>query len=196
MHRQVVTAGVVLCVQENAHIMADLINDGAEAAMGGEDDDDDEFDEDEVYYEEDEDDNEVDEEGVVTEAVAGEHAAAKKKGSRDIVWTSKEDECMIKSCKAITTGVITGTNQSSTAYWERIKTEFDERRFTKDYYKVNMVRGQGAIEHRWSIVQRLVNKFHGCHENILDRKESGKGPSDQVTAGLRFPCCVVCLVQL
>ena len=56
---------------------------------------------------------------------------------------------------------------------------------------MSMVRGQGAIEHRWRIVQCLVNKFHDCHENIVDRKESGKGSADQVTAGLRSPCCFV-----
>lgn len=163
--------------------MDDIINDNARA-----EDDDDGFDEDEEYYE---DDDEVEEEGVVTNAVVGEQAAKKKKGSRGTIWTTKEDECMVESWKAITTGEITGTNQSSTAYWSRIKDEFDERRFTKDFYKVSMVRGQGAIEHRWRIVQRLVNKFHGCHENIVDRKESGKGPADQVTAGLRSPCCFV-----
>jgi hypothetical protein len=167
--------------------MDDIINDNARA-----EDDDDGFDEDEEYYEDDaENDDEVEEEGVVTNAVVGEQAAKKKKGSRGTIWTTKEDECMVESWKAITTGEITGTNQSSTAYWSRIKDEFDERRFTKDFYKVSMVRGQGAIEHRWRIVQRLVNKFHGCHENIVDRKESGKGPADQVTAGLRSPCCFV-----
>ena len=162
--------------------MDDLINDNVQA----EGDDDDGFDEDEVYYEEEEEgENEVDEEEVVTDAVVGEQAAKKKKGSRGTIWTTKEDECMVESWKAITTG----TNQSSTAYWSRIKDEFDERRFTKDFYKVSMVRGQDAIEHRWRIVQCLVNKFHGCHENIVDRKESGKGPADQVTAGLRSPSC-------
>lgn len=164
--------------------MDDIINGNARAE---DDDEDDGFDEEEEYYE---DDDEVEEEGVVTDAVVGEQAA-KKKGSRGIIWTTKEDECMVESWKAITTGEITGTNQSSTAYWSRIKDEFDERRFTKDFYKVSMVRAQGAIEHRWRVVQRLVNKFHGCHENIVDRKESGKGPADQVTAGLRSPCCFV-----
>jgi len=166
--------------------MDDIMNDNARAE---DDDEDDEFDEEEEeeYYE---DDDEVEEEGVVTDAVVGEKAA-KKKGSRGIIWMTKEDECMVESWKAITTGEITGTNQSSTAYWSRIKDEFDERRFTKDFYKVSMVRVQGAIEHRWRFVQRLVNKFHGCHENIVDRKESGKGPADQATAGLRSPCCFV-----
>ena len=55
-----------------------------------------------------------------------------------------------------------------------------------------MLRGQGAIEHRWRIVQRFVNKFHSCHENIIDRQESGKGLADQViVAGLRSRCCFV-----
>ena len=168
--------------------MDDLINDNVQA----EDDDNDVFDEDEVYYKEKEDENEVDEKGVVTNAVVGEHAAKKKKGSRGIIWMTKEDECMVESWKAITLGEITSTNQSSTAYWARIKDEFDERRFTKDFYKVSMMHRQGAIEHRWRIVQRLVNKFHGCHENIIDRQECGKGPADQVIiVGLRSRCCFV-----
>ena len=97
---------------------------------------------------------------------------------------------MVESWKFITTGVLTGTNQTSGAYWRWVKEEFDERRHTKDFYKVNMVRGQGAIEHRWRIVQRIVNKFHGYHENITDRPESGKGPADQVTDARRDPLVV------
>ena len=59
---------------------------------------DDEFDEDTVYSDlEEDDDDVVDEEGVVTASVRGEHAAAKKKGSRGVVWTTKEDECMVES---------------------------------------------------------------------------------------------------
>ena len=64
--------------------------------------DDAEFDEDAVYSDPEEDnddevDDEVDEEGVVTASVRGEHAPAKKKGSRGVVWTTKEDECMVES---------------------------------------------------------------------------------------------------
>ena len=90
--------------------MDDIMNDNARAE---DDDEDDEFDEEEEeeYYE---DDDEVEEEGVVTDAVVGEQAV-KKKGSRGIIWTTKEDECMVESWKAITTGEITGINQSSTA---------------------------------------------------------------------------------
>ncbi len=48
---------------------------------------------------------------MVTDAVVGEQAAKKKKkGSRGIIWTTKEDEFMVESWKAITTGEITGTN--------------------------------------------------------------------------------------
>ena len=94
---------------------------------------------------------------------------------------------MVKSWKAITRGSITCTNQTSTAYWKRIKTKVDERKFTKEYFKVTMEHEQGTIKHRWRIIQRAINKFHGCHENIHDRQESGKGPSNLVSVGLPSP---------
>ena len=77
---------------------------------------------------------------------------------------------------------ITGANQMSKAYWTRIKSEFDERKFTKDYHKVHMDRNQGAIEHRWRAIQKIVNKFHGCLVNIRERNESGKNYGDQVSS--------------
>ena len=101
-------------------------------------------------------------------------AKRKKKGSCGITWTTKEDECMVESWKTVTKSPITGANQTCTAYWTRIKTEFDERRFTKKYYLVHMDRNQGAIEHRWRIIRRVVNQFHGCLENIRDQPKVGR----------------------
>ena len=73
---------------------------------GPDPDEDDEFDENVVYSDlEGEDDDVVDKEGVVTMSMRGEHATAKKKGSRGVVWMTKEDECMVESWKFITTGI-------------------------------------------------------------------------------------------
>ena len=55
---------------------------------------------------------------------------------------------MVSSWKAVSLDPITVANQTNDSYWKRIKTEFDERKFTKEYNKVYMDHNQNTLSHR------------------------------------------------
>jgi hypothetical protein len=74
---------------------------------------------------------------------------------------------------------ITGFSQTRGVYWKRIKSEFDERKLTNKGYTKNVPK-QNATSHRWSIIQLVVNKFHGFIGNIGAQKESGNPMEDKV----------------
>ena len=60
----------------------------------------------------DDDEEEEGEEGVMAKGVT---RKKKRNRKRDICWTTKEEECLVESWKAVTGSPITGTNQTSTA---------------------------------------------------------------------------------
>ena len=102
-------------------------------------------------------------------------------GYRGATWTDKEGGCLIDSWSVITQDTTTGSNQTSDSYWKRINSEWEERRYHKDYVAYKMERNQRTLSHRWGIIQKLTNKFHGYLEQIIARPESGKTSRDQVS---------------
>jgi hypothetical protein len=76
-------------------------------------------------------------------------------------WKSLEEEFLIDSWKAVSLDTITDANQTLGKYYARIRDEFNERRYIRDYAKIHMNRNEGAISHRWSVIKTTCNKFHG-----------------------------------
>ena len=144
---------------------------------GGEEGDDD----DEAGDGEEEEEVEVEVEDVDT-GVRTKGKTKKKKGSsgKGARWMGLEDLCLTEAWKVVGLDPITGAQQTSKGYWKRIHDEFQERRFKADYAKMHMIRGQGACQHRWGLIQAACNLFHGYLEKIRRRKASGKMLSDQV----------------
>jgi hypothetical protein len=48
-----------------------------------------------------------------------------------------------------------------------------------------MIRNEGALSHRWSIIKAACSKFHGYFDKVKNRKESGKTMKD----GVPFVLC-------
>ncbi|XP_071676986.1 uncharacterized protein [Lolium perenne] len=144
--------------------------DDEEDGVDDEDDDEDE----EGGKEEDEegagDDDlvEVDADGVKTKK------KKKASGTRGPKWTALEDLCLCESWATVSHDSIIGANQKHGKYWARINAEFDERKLiNSEYKKVTMKRSQKAMSTRWAIIQASVNSFHGYHQELLTRAESG-----------------------
>jgi hypothetical protein len=49
-----------------------------------------------------------------------------------------------------------------------------------DYTKIHMNHNEGAISHRWSIINTKCNKFHGNLETMRNRNQIGKRTMDIV----------------
>jgi len=70
--------------------------------------------------------------------------------------------------------MISGVNQSSGGYYKRIHDYFNEHKPEGSH------RSQIAIQHRWGLIQKAVNKLCGLKSAIDRRNESGKNEQDRV----------------
>lgn len=164
--------------------MNDIITAGTQNAFEAEEGEGEEGDEEEEEDEEEEGEEDEDPKGNKPRAA----------GSRGIKWKALEDKCLCDSWAVVSMDPITGANQTSGAYWGRIKKEFDERKIvTKEYAVMQMKRSQKALSNRWGIIQHTLNLFCACVEQVLGRPESGTNLRIQVSvlsAMFSFRLCV------
>uniref|UniRef100_A0ACD5UJP4 Uncharacterized protein n=1 Tax=Avena sativa TaxID=4498 RepID=A0ACD5UJP4_AVESA len=107
----------------------------------------------------------------------------KKNGGRDLKWSSREDECLAEAWKSVSIDPFTGANQSSEAYWLRVKAAYDERRHLDPYFKdLYHDRNDSGISHRWHMIQHACNKWHGVVEEVRRVHVSGTNFEDQMHA--------------
>jgi hypothetical protein len=82
-----------------------------------------------------------------------------------------KDECLTETWKTVSIDPISGANQNSDTYWERVKVAFDEcKLLDPDFNKVHMDRNVSGMSHRWGIIQAACNKWHGIQQEIMDRQ--------------------------
>jgi len=65
-------------------------------------------------------------------------------------------------------------NQTSGGYYKRMHDYFNEHK------PEGSNRSQIAIQHRWALIQRAMNRFCGIKESIDRLNESGKNEQDRV----------------
>jgi hypothetical protein len=114
----------------------------------------------------------------------GKRKAAPKKGggSRGPKWRSAEDECLAEAWKMVSIDPISGANQNSNTYWERVKVAFDERKLMDSAFnKIHMDRNPSKMSHHWGLIQQACNKWHGIQQEVMDRQESGTSIEDLVS---------------
>ncbi|KAF0895106.1 hypothetical protein E2562_006813 [Oryza meyeriana var. granulata] len=102
--------------------------------------------------------------------------AEKKKNvsRRGTAFTKKEDMVVCSAFLNICKDPITGVNQTSGGYYKRMHDYFNEHK------PEGSNRSQIAIQHRWALIQKAMNKFCG-HKASVDRlNESGKNEQDRI----------------
>lgn len=92
-------------------------------------------------------------------------------------WTRTEDECLVKAWLDISQDPERGTSQRASDFWERIFTTYER-------LQTGTQRTASALETRWKVMQKSVNKFCGAFAAVEQRNESGKTHEDKV-------CCIV-----
>ena len=104
----------------------------------------------------------------------------KKAGYRGRTWTDTEDVLLCEAWMNVSMCGTKGANQKRDAYWARIHKDYTERRSyppNEDLPNRNVK----SVESQWSVIANLSSKFHGCHEQIMNRDESGKNDADKVS---------------
>ena len=103
----------------------------------------------------------------------------KKAGYQGRTWSDKDDVLLCESLMAVSMSGTTSANQKRDAYWARIHKDYTERRAYPPH-DVLPNRNAKSVESRWGVISTLTSKFHGCHEQIMNREESGKNDTDKV----------------
>ncbi|CAD6338141.1 unnamed protein product [Miscanthus lutarioriparius] len=108
-------------------------------------------------------------------SLKSQRAAKKKNGSRrGTAFTKEEDLVVCSAFLNISKDPITGTNQTSGGYYKRMHDYFNEHKPERSN------RSQIAIQHRWALIQKAMNKFCG-HKEAIDRlNESRKNEQDRI----------------
>jgi hypothetical protein len=104
-----------------------------------------------------------------------------KKGTRrakNFHW--KEDEVVCSGWLNASKDPIHGANQNHTTFWGRVHAFFEKNN------KIETVRTESSVMHRWLTIQAQVNKFCSCYEAIQRRHQSGHTITDMV--------CIMCLI--
>ncbi|KAL6639487.1 hypothetical protein ACP70R_023217 [Stipagrostis hirtigluma subsp. patula] len=95
-------------------------------------------------------------------------------------FTKPEDEVLCSAFLNVGKDPITGVNQTQGGYYKRLH----------DYYNNHKPEGsnrsQLAIQHRWSTIQRSVNKFCGFKSAVDRRNESGKNEQDRIEDAVKM----------
>lgn len=77
----------------------------------------------------------------------------KEKRQRTKNFTKQEDELLISAWQNVSMDPITGIDQTTGTYWQRVHSYYMKHKdFESD-------RTWGSLMHRWSVIQLGVNKF-------------------------------------
>ena len=105
-------------------------------------------------------------------------------------FSSEEDSLLVSAWLNVSLDAIQGTDQSRTAYWDRIYEYFHTNRlFDSD-------RSHKSLNKRWTVIQESVNRFCGCLSRIENRNQSGMTIEDKVRRSYKSSMFVVIFSSL
>ncbi|OAV98758.1 hypothetical protein PTTG_07766 [Puccinia triticina 1-1 BBBD Race 1] len=103
-------------------------------------------------------------------------------------WSVEEDKKLCISWLNTSRDAIVGRGQKATTFWERIHDhladlikEYNKSQKHVKNFKDLPVRPVGAVECRWALILKNVNKFAGCYSTTKRRLKSGKTREDLLT---------------
>lgn len=96
----------------------------------------------------------------------------KKNRIRTKNFTKQEDEMLISAWQNVSLDPVTGADQTTGTYWQRVHNYFMKHK------EFESNRNVSSLTHRWSMIQLGVNKFHGFYNQFDGR--SGYSELDKV----------------
>ncbi|KAJ1283348.1 hypothetical protein BS78_03G121700 [Paspalum vaginatum] len=100
----------------------------------------------------------------------------KKVSQRGKAFSKEEDRIICSAFLNVSKDPITGTNQSSGGYYQRMHAYFEE------HIGGPSSRTATTIQHRWLSIQKAVNKFSGFFSTVERLNESGKNEQTRIDA--------------
>ncbi|GMP72679.1 hypothetical protein CsSME_00030619 [Camellia sinensis var. sinensis] len=94
--------------------------------------------------------------------------------SRAKVFIIIEDETLCRSWLAISQDPIAGNSQTMAIFWERVLVYFNSQ------LNHESNRNRISLSHRWSVMQKAINKFCGFLELIQLRQQNGTTEAEMV----------------
>lgn len=98
----------------------------------------------------------------------------KRLSQRGKAFSKEEDRIICSAFFNVSKDPITGTNQSSGGYYQRMHDYFDE------HLGAPSSRSVKAVQHRWLTIQKAVNKFCGHYSTVERLNESGKNEQNMI----------------
>ena len=86
---------------------------------------------------------------------------------------------LCRSWVAISKDPLIGTNQEAMTFWSRVA-----QHFNKDI--PGSKRTAGSLKARWGVLQKVINKFCGCVNQVKQHNQSGASLEDCLNRALHF----------
>ncbi|DAZ97897.1 TPA: hypothetical protein N0F65_012160 [Lagenidium giganteum] len=100
---------------------------------------------------------------------------------RGRMWSSAEDEALVRSYVAISEDSVHGTEQKSATFWSAIHAIFKSA-----HRSDSEARSGQALRNRWQAISHDVSRFVECWSMVTARHESGKSADDVKSTHERF----------
>ncbi|WVZ94731.1 hypothetical protein U9M48_040595 [Paspalum notatum var. saurae] len=104
----------------------------------------------------------------------------KKVSQRGKAFCKEEDRIICSVFLNVSKDPITGANQSSGGYYQRMHDYFEE------HLGAPSTRSVKAIQHRWLAIQKVVNKFSGHYSTVERLNESGKNEENRIADAVKL----------
>ncbi|CAD6219011.1 unnamed protein product [Miscanthus lutarioriparius] len=99
---------------------------------------------------------------------------------RGSAFTKEEDLVVCSAFLNVSKDPVTGVNQTSGGYYKRFHDFFNEHK------PEGSNRSQIAIQHRWGVIQKAMNKFCGLKDKVDRQNESGKNEQDRIDDAVKM----------
>ncbi|KAA1074735.1 hypothetical protein PGT21_050300 [Puccinia graminis f. sp. tritici] len=121
-------------------------------------------------------DRELDEETDCIDPDLDPTATKKKKAPN---YTEAEDFELCRAWIRISEDPAVGTHQDGNTFWQRVTAAYHESVPTP-------IRPVDSTKKRWGLLQRMLNKFRGCVDQVEQFNQSGASAEDQLNRALRL----------
>jgi hypothetical protein len=102
-------------------------------------------------------------------------AKAKGRAIRSGNYTEFEDMILIRAWKAVSMDAMTGTDQTSKRYWQRIKDKFFQ---LMSPLSSTPTRSYRSLQGRWDSIKTTCSRWVGCIEGVRNSPPSGTNAGD------------------